>query len=168
MSNVEEDAATKHANVKRSGRISVAADSDFAKAVVRDTHELLLDEPERDWMPYGDDAAPSPGDYLCVGIAGCQLEVLRQCFEKARIDDYEIEIEYNRISVDSGEDVAPMPAHTASRIGTLELEMTVKTTSEYEDRVKRCLEVCEDGCIMSRSVEAGIDVPLEKSLVVED
>lgn len=146
--------------------LSTSSDEDTATASVRGKHELELDEPS--WVPIGNDTAPCPVDYLVVAAAGCQLEVLKQCFEKARVEEYDIEIvaERRRAHAEAAPD--PFPEHTSLRIPELTLELKVETTSEFEPRVKRCVDVCEDACIVSRSLEAGITTSITKSLTVSD
>jgi uncharacterized OsmC-like protein len=144
--------------------VSVTDADDVGHALVRDKHEVELDEPW--WVPVGNDTAPCPADYLLVATAGCQVEVLRQCLEKARIEDYEIRLhaERQRANPDNAPD--PFPEHTSMRIPAIDFELTVETTPEFEGRVQRCLDVCEDACIVSRSVEDGIDFSLSKSLTL--
>jgi uncharacterized OsmC-like protein len=147
------------------GTVTVNSDDDVAHATMRGKHQLQLDEPE--WVDIGNDLAPSPGDYLCVAVAGCQLEVLKQCFARARIDEYEITVDVTREGKREGDAPEPFPEHTSTRYERIVLELSVETTPEFESRVRRCLDVCEDACIVSRSVEAGVDVSLEKSLTVK-
>lgn len=52
---------------------------------------MLLDEPE--WIPGGNDAAQWPSSNLLVACAGCQVEVITQAFEKARIEEYDVDVE---------------------------------------------------------------------------
>ena len=146
--------------------ISTSSGEESAKANVRGVHELELDEPP--WVPIGNDTAPCPVDYLIVAAAGCQLEVLKQCFEKARIEEYEIRIVAERKRTHAEQAPEPFPEHTSLRIPELTLDLTVETTPEFEPRVKRCVEVCEDACIVSRSLEAGITTSLSKTLTVSN
>ena len=136
---------------------------------VRDTHDLEIGEP--DWglesradLPMGEDRAPAPADYLVVGIVGCQVEVVRQCLEKARVEEYTIRGYAEDDVADPGDPPAAMPDHVSARIQRISVEIEVTTTDEFEDRVRRCVDVAEDACICGRSVEAGIDVPVDKSV----
>lgn len=144
--------------------IERTSDDAVGTAVVRDRHALSLDEPP--WVPYGDDAAPCPVDYLVVAAAGCQVETFTQCLEKARVEDYTVRLHAERETVETGGVPEPLPAHTALRVSALRFDLTVETTPAFEGRVRRCLEVCEDACLVSRSLEDGIDVSLSKSLKV--
>lgn len=146
--------------------VSASDGDDVGHALVRDKHELTLDEPW--WVPVGNDTAPCPADYLLVATAGCQVEVLKQCLEKARIEDYDIRLRAERERENPGGAPDPFPEHTSMRMPAIEFELTVETTPEYEGRVRRCLDVCEDACIVSRSVENGIDISTSKELTVVD
>lgn len=146
--------------------IERSSDDDTARAVVRDTHELTLDEPW--WVPYGDDTAPCPVDYLVVAAAGCQVETFTQCLEKARVEEYAVRLHAERETAETDGVPDPLPSHTALRVRSLDLELTVETTPEYAGRVRRCLEVCEDACIVSRSLVDGIEVTLSKSIEVSN
>lgn len=144
--------------------VTTAEDEVGSTAVVRDRFELALDEPP--WVPVGEDSAPCPGDYLLVAVAGCQVEVLKQALEKARVEEYDVHLHVERERDESGVGDAPepFPAHTGLRYAGLSMELTVETTPEFEARVQRCLDACEDACIVGRSVEAGIDMSLEREL----
>ena len=147
--------------------ITRTGDDDVAHALVDGTHALEIDEPE--WIPIGGDRAPSPANYLLVATAGCQVEVLAQAFDKARITDYEIAARASRHRVDPGEGgPEAFPTHTSWRYLGIRIELVVETTPEFESRAARCLEVAEEACIVSRSVEAGIDVEVDKTLRVRD
>ena len=148
--------------------VRTSDDQDGSTASVRDKFELDIDEPP--WVPIGHDEAPCPGDYLLVATAGCQVEVLKQALEKARVEEYDVHLHVERTRDDSGMADAPepFPAHTGIRYAGLEMTLTVETTPAFEDRVQRCLDVAEDACIVGRSVEAGIPIGLEKELRVVD
>lgn len=146
--------------------ITATGEEDVARAVVRDTHELTLDEPP--FIPYGNDTAPCPGDYLMLATGGCQVEVLRQCFEKARIEEYEITLDVEREQVFPDEAPGPFPDHTAKRYRSITMDLAVTVPPEYEDRAARCVDVCEDACIISQSVQAGIDIELSKRFQVAE
>lgn len=163
---MESPESSRHGRGSIWAEVSVGDDDDVAQVNVRDEHELRIDEPN--WNIWGEDRAPCPGDYLTVGVVGCQVEVLKQCFEKARIEDYRIDARagYTR-HVSDEEAPGPFPDHTANQIASMEIELSVETTPEFEPRVKRCLEVCEDACIMGRSVRDGFDVLVSKELIVE-
>ncbi|MDX1746115.1 MAG: OsmC family protein [Halobacteriales archaeon] len=137
---------------------------DAAHARVRDKHDAVIDEPP--WVPIGNDTAPCPVDYLVLAAAGCQVEVLRQALEKARIEEFSIHAHAVRGRRTVEPPPEPMPEYIRSRVGSIDLHLTVETTAEFEARARRCLEVADQACIVSRSIEEGLDVPLSKELTV--
>lgn len=164
MSSVNESDTTEEKRIWAA--LGASSDEETAKARVRDKHDLELDEPP--WVPFGNDTAPCPVDYLVVAAAGCQLEVLKQCLEKARVEEYDIRIVAERKREHVGEAPEPFPEHTSLRIPELVMDLTVETTPEYESRVERCVDVCEEACIVTQSLDAGITTSITKTLDVED
>ena len=148
------------------GHVTARSGEEGTSARVRDRHDLAIDEP--DWVPIGDDTAPCPVDYLCVAAAGCQVEVLKQGLEKARVEEYEIRVDFERHTVDPDDAPDAMPGHLSILVEGIDLELTVETTAEYEDRARRVVDVCDDVCIVSRSIQSGVDVTLEKDVRVAD
>lgn len=128
---------------------------EHARGLIRGKHEVWFDEPS--YVDVGTDEHPCPHDYLIAAIGGCQVEVLKQCFETARIDDYEIdlEVESEKSAGDATEEVSDT---TNVRITDVRTHIEVSVPPEFEDRSRRCLEIFEENCPISRSVEAGIDL----------
>ena len=142
--------------------ITRSADDAVAKALVRGKHELELDEAE--WIPGGNDTAPWPSNYLLVATAGCQVEAMQQALEKARIDDYEITVTATTEVEDLADEIPEYPDHMSWRYTKIHFDIDVTTSPEYEARVERILDLAEDACIVSRSVERGIDFSTSKTL----
>lgn len=147
------------------GELAADAGDETNRAMIRDTHELELDEPT--WSERGEDRAPCPVDYLLVGVAGCQLESLRYCLERSRVDDYHIDASVEGEYMVPADGSSGVPEPTSNAITAIHLELEVTTTANDENRINRCLGIAEErGCIVSRTVEAGVDVPLTTSVVV--
>ena len=146
------------------GHVTASSGEEGASARVRDKHDLAIDEP--DWVPIGDDTAPCPVDYLCVAAAGCQVEVLKQGLEKARVEEYEIRVDFERHTVDPDDAPDAMPGHLSIVVDSIDLQLTVETPAAYEERAQRVVDVCDDVCIVSKSIAAGVDVTLEKDVRV--
>lgn len=125
------------------------------RAVVRETHELLYDEPE--YIDGGEDKHPCPHDYLLAGAAGCLFETIRQCLERARIEDYEIEMDA-RTRKGAANTPDDLPETVEFRITDLDVDIGVTVPTEYESRANRCLDIYEEHCPISQSVQASIDV----------
>ncbi|WP_418280622.1 OsmC family protein [Halorubrum sp. DTA98] len=128
----------------------------------RDRHDVLIDEPE--WSEFGEDRAPSPVDYLMIAVTSCQVSVLSQSFDKAGIEDYEIDVNstIDRVGADSVPD--EMPAHTANRIQHVDIEIDVTVPDEYAEAAQRSLDVYDQGCIVGQSFRSGIDYTPHTSL----
>jgi uncharacterized OsmC-like protein len=160
MASRERELNSDYVDITRSG------DDEVATAVVRDKHELELDEPE--WIPGGNDAAPWPSNYLLVATAGCQVEVIVQALTKARIDDYDIHVHATMDAEDLGDKMPEYPEHLSWRYTTIHMEVTVETPEANEEKVQRLLDLAEDFCMVSRSVERGIEFDITKTLDLKD
>lgn len=150
----------------RSGHFETSRD-ERTRGVVRDTHEVVFDEPEFLPVAEGDDTAPSPVDYLLSSLAGCQLSVLDQCLKKSRVEEYRIECDATIADVGEGEIPEEMPGNTANRIGHVDVEVTLTVPEADESRARRCAEVYDVGCIVGQSLRAGIDYEQTVTVDVE-
>lgn len=132
-------------------------DDEIATAVVRGKHEVPIDEPE--WLPMGvgNDEHPAPVDHLVVALVACQVEVLDQALQRARVETYDIEATAEIDGLAMGDAPEGMPANTGQLIEHIDVELAVETTEAFEGRVQRCLDVYDGGCIVGRSYRAGID-----------
>ena len=153
---------------KFTSTVERSAGDAFATGLVRGKHELRVDEPE--WLEEpgaGEDAYPAPVDYMVFGLVSCQLEVLYQALEKARIEDFSIEAsaEVDRV----GEEIPAeeMLAHHAGRISHVDIDLTLSVPEEYEDRARRCLDVYDSGCVVGQSFRAGVEYTPHTTLEVE-
>lgn len=135
------------------------------RAVIRETHELRYDEPE--YIDVGEDEHPCPHDYLLAGVTGCLFETIRQCFERARVDDYEIEMAA-RTHKGPADTPNELPDTVEFRITAIDVDIDVTVPPEYESGASRCLELYERHCPISHSVQAGIDVKPSAHLVVRE
>jgi uncharacterized OsmC-like protein len=137
------------------------SDDEFATGTFRGIHELTFDEPE--YVDIGEDEHPCPHDYLVAAIGGCQVEILKQCLEKRRIEEYDIDLsirtEKGREAVDD-----EIPETADIRITDTYSEVAVSVPDEHADRAQRCVEVFEENCPISQSVQAGVDLHVDASL----
>ena len=126
--------------------------------LMRDKHEIVFDEPEDLEVGAGNDEHPSPVDYMFASLVGCQISVLNQCLEKARVEDFTIEADaaIDPESMSNAEIPEEMPSNTAKRIQHIDIDLTVTVPEEYESRASRCLEVYDQGCIVGQSYRAGV------------
>lgn len=140
---------------KFTARVEASSSEAFKTADLRGKHRVFSDEPEWTAMP-GEDEHPSPGDYLLLSLAACQVSVLDQCLKKNDVDRYEIvcEAEIDRWGMDDSV-AEEMPETTGLRIEHVIVEIVLRTTEAYRDRASRCLEVYDEGCVVGQSI--GID-----------
>jgi uncharacterized OsmC-like protein len=155
----EEHAADEWVEITRSD------EDEVAHALVRDKFELELDEAE--WIAGGSDSAPWPSNYLLVATAGCQVEAMQQAMAKAHIDDYDITVRARPHQENLEDEIPEYPDHMSWRYTDIEMEIEVETTDEHAEQVERIVDLAEDACIVSRSVERGIDFTTTKTLTTE-
>ncbi|MXV60520.1 hypothetical protein GS429_00235 [Natronorubrum sp. JWXQ-INN-674] len=145
--------------------VLTASDGESPRGIFRGTHELYFDEPE--YVDIGEDEHPCPHDYLLATVGGCQLETLKQCLEKGRVDEYDIEIqvESKKGKVEVADD---MPGTADIRITDIHTDITVEVPPGHEPRASRCLDIFEAHCPISQSVDAGVTLHTSDTLAVED
>ena len=148
--------------------VTRSSDDDLAIAVVRDRHEVPIDEPE--WLPMGigTDRYPAPVDHLVIGLIACQVEVLDQALQKARVEEYDISATAEIDGLGMGDVPEGMPPNTGQLIEHIDVDLTVETTPEYESRVQRCLDIYDGGCIVGRSYRAGIEYTPRTEVVLRE
>lgn len=144
------------------------SDVEFTRALVRDKHEILYDEPEFLEYGAGNDEYPGPVDNMVASLGACQISVLEQCLEKARIEDFHIEASVSADQVDREEIPDEMPSNTAQRIKHVDVNLRVTVPEEDRGRARRCVEVYDAGCIVGQSFRAGIDYTPQVTLETED
>ncbi len=107
---------------------------------------LLLDEPE----PLGEGAGPNAARALAAAIGNCLSASALYCLRRARIDVHGMHttvagsLERN----DAGR----------LRIGGIKIRIEPVVDDFEQPRMRRCLELFEDFCVVTQSVRRGIDV----------
>lgn len=141
-------------------------DLEHARGTVRDRHELRSDEPP--WLPVGGgaDEHPAPVDYLVASLVLCQLSVLSQALEKARVEEFHVTADAEVDGLGGGEVAEGMPPNTANRIEHVSIDITLSVPPAFEDRARRCLDIYDSGCIVGQSLRAGVPYTPEASLQV--
>ena len=103
---------------------------------------------------------------LLVACAGCQVEVITQALESARIEDYDVDVKARFETADLGPELEEYPDHLSWWYTTIVMDVAVETTEANEAKVRRLLDPAEDACIVSRSVERCADFDISKELSV--
>ncbi|MDX1748609.1 MAG: OsmC family protein [Halobacteriales archaeon] len=136
-----------------------ASQGERTRGIFRGKHELFFDEPEYVRVSDGD-LHPCPHDYLLATVGGCQIEILKQCLEKSRIEGYEIDLEIRSKKAREG-----VSEERGFIISDLHTTVTVSVPDEFVTRARRCADTFEDYCSISQSVRVGVDIETEAEVV---
>jgi uncharacterized OsmC-like protein len=111
--------------------------------------EITIDEP----APIGSGAGPSPSRMLAAAVGGCLSASLLFCSRKMRLDvqGLRAEVAINHERNERGR----------LRIGKIDVEIEPTFGEKDEQKLKRCLELYEDFCVVTQSVRNGIDVSVK-------
>lgn len=142
-----------------------AKNGETPQGIFRGMHKLYFDEPE--YVDVGEDEHPCPHDYLLATVGGCQLETLKQCLTKGNVEEYEIKIqvESEKGKVEVHDDI---PGTADIRITDIYTDITVEVPPEHKSRATRCLDIFEEHCPISQSVDAGVTLHTTDSLSSTD
>jgi organic hydroperoxide reductase OsmC/OhrA len=110
---------------------------------------LLMDEP----APLGDGTGPNASRVLAAAIGNCLSASMLYCLRRAHLD-----VTAMRTTV-SG----TLERNDAGRlrIGGIRVRLEPTVPKEQQPRMRRCLELFEDYCIVTQSVRQGIEVDVE-------
>jgi uncharacterized OsmC-like protein len=107
---------------------------------------LTLDEPE----PIGHRKGPNAARLLGAAVGNCLSASLLFCLRKSRVEVTGLETRVR------GEHRRNEKGRL--RIGRIEVEITLHVADEDRKRVKRCLGLFEDYCVVTGGVRKGIEV----------
>jgi uncharacterized OsmC-like protein len=112
---------------------------------------FLLDEPE----PLGEGLGPNAARVLAAAVGNCLSASALFCLRRARIDVHAMHTEVG----------ATMARNEAGRlrIGNIRVRIEPEVAERDVSRMRRCLEIFEDYCIVTESVRRGIDVGVSVS-----
>jgi len=107
---------------------------------------LLMDEPE----PLGDGSGPNAARVLAAAVGNCLTASALYCLQRARI-----EVGAIRTTVS-----AQLERNEKGRlrVGGLDVRIEPEVAEEDRPRMKRCLELFEDFCVVTASVRRGVQV----------
>ncbi len=110
---------------------------------------IILDEPE----PLGARKGPNASRLVGAAVGNCLSASLLFCLEKAKQDVRGIETTV----------VGTMRRNEKGRlrIGTLDVAISLDVADADPHRLKRCLELFEDYCVVTASVRRGIEVQVK-------
>lgn len=100
--------------------------------------------------PLGQGEDASPVQVLAAAMASCLGSSLLFCLGKARVEVVSLRVAARGTLVRN--------ARRRVRVGSLHIELFPEVAPPDVERMKRCLEVFEDFCIVTESVRQGIPV----------
>jgi organic hydroperoxide reductase OsmC/OhrA len=107
---------------------------------------LVMDEPP----PLGEGGGPNAARVLAASIGNCLSASALYCLRRARV-----EVNAMRTNV-----TATLVRNEAGRlrVGGVRVELNPVVAAADQQRMRRCLEIFEDFCVVTQSVRDGIDV----------
>ena len=111
--------------------------------------ELLMDEPE----PLGGGIGPNAGKVLSAAIGNCLTASLLFCLQKSRVDVKNLKTTVNTTIFRNEKG--------RFRVKISHVKIDSDFGEETPERMKKCLELFEDFCIVTASVREGVDVSVE-------
>jgi len=110
---------------------------------------IITDEGE----PLGKNAGPTPSMLLAAAMGNCMSSSLLFCLQKARtqVKGMKTRVDVKMIRNEK----------KRWRITEVAVEIIPEVDSEYVNQMKRCTELFDDFCIVSKSVEQGIPVKVK-------
>lgn len=107
---------------------------------------LAMDEPP----PLGGGTAPNASRVLAAAIGDCLSASALYCLRRARVQVHDM-----RTTVHG-----TLARNEAGRlrIGSISVQIEPVVDADDRPRMRRCLELFEDFCVVTQSVRAGIDV----------
>jgi len=108
--------------------------------------ELLMDEP----APLGQQKGPNASRLLAAAVGNCLTASLMFCAGKHEPPDQGAKTEITCKVV--------RDEKKRMRVGGMEVNITVSGEMEQSERLKRCLGLFEDFCVVTASVKKGIPI----------
>ncbi|MDA8311306.1 MAG: OsmC family protein [Actinomycetota bacterium] len=112
-------------------------------------HELVMDEPP----PLGEGSGPNASSVLGAAVGHCLSASLLYCLRKAHVDvqGMAADIEVTLARNDRGR----------LRVDAVRVQLHPQLAPGTEGRVRRCLELFEDFCVVTEAVREGIRVDVD-------
>lgn len=100
--------------------------------------------------PLGAGGDASPSRVLASAMASCLASSLLFCLRKSRIEVRSLRVEARGTMVRN--------ERKRLRVGGLHIELFPEVAAGDDERMKRCLDIFEDFCVVTESVRRGIPV----------
>ncbi len=115
---------------------------------------LTIDEPE----PVGRDSEANASRILSAALGNCLSASLMFCLQRSKLGVKSIRAEVTTIITRNDEG--------RWRIGNVAVQIFLATEEQDERRLKRCIDIFENYCIVTASVRQGI--PVDVSVIPND
>lgn len=117
---------------------------------------LLMDEP----APLGTGDGPNAARVLAAAVGNCLSASMLFCLQRAHID---VRGMHTTVAASLGRNDAGRV-----RIQGIDVRIEPLVDAAQQPRMRRCLELFEDFCVVTQSVRAGIDVGVRVDTVAEE
>jgi organic hydroperoxide reductase OsmC/OhrA len=114
-----------------------------------------LDFEVDEFPPLGEGRGPNPARLLATSVAHCLSASLLFCLRKARIDAMGLRA--------VAEVTLARNERNRLRVGAIRVRLMPVVTPTDRERMRRCLEVFQDYCIVTESIRGGIPVEVAVS-----
>ena len=134
--------------------LTIALDSEYTQRVsfgASGIPDFIVDEPP----PLGAGTGPNPVRIVGSAVGACLSASLLFCLRKARVDVFDMQTTVRGSLVRN--------ERGRLRIGGMEVRLEPTVPDEQIDRVKRCLPVFEDYCVVTATLRAAFPITVEVS-----
>ena len=107
---------------------------------------LLIDEPE----PLGDESGPNAVRVLAAAVGNCLSASALHCLRRARIDVLDMHTTVGATTQRNEQG--------RLRVGGFAVRIEPVVAEDDRTRMRRCMELFEDFCVVTQSVREGIEV----------
>ena len=116
---------------------------------LEDVGDLVMDEPE----PVGGGSGPNASKVLAAAVGNCLSASLLFCLQRAKAEVKGVEASVSGVVARNEEG--------RWRISEMNVELEPEVPEEYGAQLERCIEIFENFCIVSQSIQQGIPISVK-------
>lgn len=134
---------------ERGFHVGVAREEEFVFNVdfgLDGVGDLVMDEPE----PLGGETGPNASRVLAAAVGNCLCASLLFCLQRSRVEVQSMEASVSGVLTTNKEG--------RWRVKELDAEITPEVDEGKAKKLKRCVEIFEEFCIVTSSVRQGIPI----------
>ncbi|MCQ5375276.1 MAG: OsmC family protein, partial [Methanomassiliicoccales archaeon] len=109
--------------------------------------DIIVDEPE----PLGSGSYPNAGKLLAAAVGSCLCASLAFCLRKAKAELKSMAAEVR----------TTVKRNDKGRLRVTEINVKIAPEVNSESKLRRCVDIFEDFCIVSQSVKNGIPIRVD-------